>query len=191
MEVGGDKDDEIILKLPVPPVKEDTQKTPTSASPGGKRPRKRKSKQWSRQRSVHSSRQMCCYKGLLYFTKCSDLQAQTRLLEEEYMFGFPVRKATGNLTVPFPVLNLSSGFIGPSVLLSLWNSGLTTTKQPIGAVWTVCSCVSKPLQNMSGFSLRHLKLEMKSREWEGSSGLDFHMCPGAEEESEMTHSYCS
>lgn len=45
MEVGGDKDDEIILKLPVPPVKEDTQKTPTSASPGGKRPRKRKSKQ--------------------------------------------------------------------------------------------------------------------------------------------------
>lgn len=34
VEVSGDKDDEIILKLPVPSVKEDPQKTPTSASPG-------------------------------------------------------------------------------------------------------------------------------------------------------------
>uniref|UniRef100_A0A8C6HBH0 RRM domain-containing protein n=1 Tax=Mus spicilegus TaxID=10103 RepID=A0A8C6HBH0_MUSSI len=45
MEVSGDKDDEISLKLPVPPVKEVTQKTLTFASPGKKRPRKRKSKQ--------------------------------------------------------------------------------------------------------------------------------------------------
>ncbi|EDL87904.1 rCG37632 [Rattus norvegicus] len=38
-------DDEIILKLPVSPVKEDTQKTPAPESSGKKRLRKRKSKQ--------------------------------------------------------------------------------------------------------------------------------------------------
>ncbi|XP_031235981.1 MKI67 FHA domain-interacting nucleolar phosphoprotein [Mastomys coucha] len=45
MEVSNDKDNEIIFKLPVPPMKEDAQKTPTPASPGKRRPRKRKSKQ--------------------------------------------------------------------------------------------------------------------------------------------------
>lgn len=45
MEVSEDKDNEIVFKLPVPPVKEDSQKTPTPASSGKKRPRKRKSEQ--------------------------------------------------------------------------------------------------------------------------------------------------
>ncbi|XP_052056365.1 MKI67 FHA domain-interacting nucleolar phosphoprotein [Apodemus sylvaticus] len=45
MEVDDDKDDEIIFKLPVPPEKEDVQKTPAPASPGKRRPRKRKGQQ--------------------------------------------------------------------------------------------------------------------------------------------------
>lgn len=44
MDVDDDKDDEIVFKLPVPPV-QDARKTPAPASPGKKRRRKRKSKQ--------------------------------------------------------------------------------------------------------------------------------------------------
>lgn len=45
MEVNDDKDDEIVFKLPVPPAKEDVQKTPAPAGPGKKRRRKRRSEQ--------------------------------------------------------------------------------------------------------------------------------------------------
>lgn len=45
MEVDDDKDDEIVFKLPVPPAKEDAQKTPAPVSPGKKRARKRRSEQ--------------------------------------------------------------------------------------------------------------------------------------------------
>lgn len=44
VDVDDDKDDEIVFKLPVPPV-QDARKTPAPASPGKKRRRKRKSEQ--------------------------------------------------------------------------------------------------------------------------------------------------
>jgi hypothetical protein len=60
-EISDNKDNEIVFKLPVPPVKEKGQKTPTPASPGEKK---------TEQAVV-----------LTCFTRCGDMQVLRRLLK--------------------------------------------------------------------------------------------------------------
>lgn len=194
MEVSDDKDDEIIFKLPVSPVKEDSQKTPTPASSG----RKRKSEQWSWQRSVCIVLGRCdlvikAYCSLVGAATCK--HRQSCWSKNTFCFSSEESHQEPGCFAP-SCPEFVFRFIAPLALLSLWNSGLTTTQSLYG--WSVlfglCVVVyikSDPtptppkICQASTSGIWNQKLNPES---EGRPSVNtFAHHPGAEEESEMTH----
>lgn len=196
MEVSDDKDNEIIFKLPVPPVKEDSQKTPTPVSSGKKKRRKRKSEQWSWQRSLCIILGRCdlvikAYCSSVGVATCKHRQncwsKNTFCVSSEESHQKPGCFA---LSCPEFVFRFHSS-LSLTILMKLRPNYHQKSLWLIGSVWTVCGCVYKPPQKKicqgSTSGIWNWKLNPESKRavqvW-----IDLHLRPGAEEESKVPHS---